>query len=88
MFTECVYVLVKFYEIPREDVADSLKTLLLHKGIINADKSELLQALSYFVDNKLDVVDCILAAKSGPSGFELFTFDRKSDKLARGNSEI
>ena len=42
---ECVYVMEKFYEIPKNEIVDKLSRVLNIKGIVNPDKSEILAAL-------------------------------------------
>ena len=63
---ECVYVMEKFYEIPKNEIVDKLGRILNIKGIINPDKSAILEALLNYEKSTADIVDCILAAKSSP----------------------
>lgn len=76
VLTECVYVLTKFYEVPREETAEKLKKILLYKGIKNKDKDVLMDALDLYSEKELDVVDCLLIKHSERPGFESFSFDR------------
>lgn len=78
---ECVYVLTKIYKVPREKSADSIRDILHYKGIANSDQRELIHALTLFSENNLDIVDCILAAKTTSSGGKLFTFDEELSGL-------
>ena len=39
VLAECVYVLIKFYKVPKAEVVEKLKGLLLYKGIANEDKN-------------------------------------------------
>jgi len=64
VIVECVYVMEKFYRIPRREIADKLSRIFNLSGIVNPDKSEILEALVYFVASKADIVDCLLAASS------------------------
>ena len=80
---ECIYVLTKIYKVPGEKAAGSLIDLLRYKGITNNDQQELIRALSLFSEQGLDIVDCILCAKSKTAGDHLFTFDTDLNKLAR-----
>lgn len=79
---ECVYVLTKIYKVPRDRAAKSLTDILHYKGIANDDRRELIQALSLFSQKGLDIVDCILCAKSAGGGNYLFTFDRGLNKMS------
>lgn len=81
VFVECVYVLTKFYRVPKAEVAASLSTLLRYKGFVNPDKDILLQALALFAGEHIDLVDCILAAAAHHHGVPMFTFDKKLVKV-------
>ncbi len=74
---ECVYVMTKFYNIPKERVSKSLISLLHYKGIINSDREELIEALTIFTNRNIDIVDCVLLAKSKSLNIPIFTFDKK-----------
>jgi predicted nucleic-acid-binding protein len=83
VIAECIYVLTKIYRVPRDRAAKSLIDLLHYKGIANDDRRELIQALSLFSEHRLDIVDCILCAKTMTTGDYLFTFDTEMNKLIR-----
>lgn len=78
---EAVYILTKFYNVPKDNAAEALQGILRYKGISNSDREQLLEALSLFATSGVDVVDCILAVKS--KGKELFTFDKKLKNLSQ-----
>jgi predicted nucleic-acid-binding protein len=78
---ECIYVMEKFYEIPKSEIVDKLSRILNIRGIVNPDKSEILDALIKFKDSGADIVDCILAAKSS-SQRPIISFDKDFKKLA------
>jgi len=77
---ECVYVMEKFYEIPKTEIVEKLSRILNIKGIANPDKSEVLDALVKFENSAADIVDCILAAKSSPQ-HPIISFDKDFKKL-------
>lgn len=77
---ECVYVMEKFYEIPKYEIVDKLSRILNIKGIINPGKSEILDALIKYENSSVDIVDCILAAKSSPLNV-VVSFDKDFKKL-------
>jgi predicted nucleic-acid-binding protein len=83
VIAECIYVLTKIYRVPRDRAAESLIDLLHYKGIANDDRQELIRALSLFSEHGLDIVDCILCAKTMTAGDYLFTFDAEMNKLTR-----
>ena len=80
VIVEAVYILTKFYKVPRGDAAASLQGILHYKGAANADKEQLLVSLTLYAASSLDIVDCVLAVKARER--ELFTFDKKLKKLA------
>ena len=78
---ECVYILLKFYRVPKVDVAASLAGLLLYRGVVNRDKDAMVDALRVFAENKLDIVHCMLIAKGNYDKMTLFTFDKALGKV-------
>ena len=83
VLAECVYVLIKFYKVPKAEVAEKLKGLLLYKGVANEDKKDLVEALNIFSGQGIDIVDCILCAKTRNHNIHLFSFDGKLLKLCQ-----
>lgn len=77
----CVYILTKFYKVPKREAADILVRLLQYKGIANRDKKTLIDALKVFAGQNLDIVDCILLARSKQGKGRLFSFDKALNKL-------
>lgn len=75
VLVECVYVLTKYYRVPRSEAAGKLHALLQYKGIHNPDRQELLDALQQYAKSTLDIVDCILLAKGTAEHTEVFSFD-------------
>lgn len=86
VIAECVYVLTKFYKVPRAEAASVLIDLLQYKGICNTDKAELIHALNLYSDKNLDVVDAILCAKAQDTQRTLVTFDKALQKLSSAHS--
>lgn len=76
VLVECIYVLTKFYKVPKKEASAQLKDLLHYKGVANDDRNELIEALTTFAEKpSLDIVDCILCAKAKKPNMMLFTFD-------------
>jgi predicted nucleic-acid-binding protein len=80
VLVECVYVLEKFYRVPRNDIVDNLTRLLTYPGIVNPDKTDLLKALMLHRHSGTDIVDCILAALSSENSL-IVSFDKDFSKL-------
>jgi predicted nucleic-acid-binding protein len=77
VLVECVYILTKFYKVPRSEAADILVRFLGYKGIMNNDVRELTESLAMFANSTMDIVDCLLFVKSRNYALSLFTFDKK-----------
>lgn len=82
VFTECVYILEKVYKVPKPLIIESLGSLLQYKGLNMDNKAELIQALEYYKDTNLHIVDCLLAANAHVHHIELFSFDAELLKFA------
>ncbi len=80
VIAECIYVLEKFYEVPRSEVVDSISGIFNFTGIVNTDRSEILEALLKFKISYTDIVDCILAAHSS-SEKVVVSFDKDLENL-------
>ena len=81
VLVECVYILMKFYKVPKREVADNLTMLLQYKGIANADRKTLVEALRIFAERNVDIVDCIVLARAKQGKGRLFSFDKALNKL-------
>lgn len=77
---ECVYVMEKFYQIPREKISEKLSKIFNFSGIVNLNRSEMLQGLLNFETSNVDIVDCVLAAMSSSSRV-VISFDKDMMKL-------
>ena len=80
VLVECVYVLVKYYRVPRDETAARLSALLHYRGIANGDTRQILRALELFAEGKLDIVDCVLRSKADTGERRLFSFDERLKK--------
>jgi len=80
VIVECVYVMEKYYEIPKSEIVEKLSAILNFSGIVNSDRSEILEALLKYENSNIDIVDCILAARSSPEKV-VISFDKDIKKL-------
>ena len=80
VLVECVYVLLKVYEVPREKISNVLINLLEYIGIVDKNKSIYISALKKFSNNNIDIVDNILAAFSNDE-YVVASFDKDFEKL-------
>ncbi len=77
---EAFFVLNKFYQLPKEEVIDDLKTILAFAGVINDDKFQIIETLNLVLYKNIDFVDALLCVKSKLYELELFSFDEKLNK--------
>ncbi|HUX43097.1 MAG TPA: PIN domain-containing protein [Rectinemataceae bacterium] len=82
---ECVYVLQRFYKVPRAAIAERLRGLLAYKGLVAAEQELLDQSLELYGRESLDYIDCLLASSAFRGDGQVFSFDKKLNKLAAGN---
>ncbi|MDO9527717.1 MAG: PIN domain-containing protein [Syntrophales bacterium] len=80
VIVECVYVMEKYYGIPKAEIAAKLSGILNFQGIVNTAKSQVLSALLKYEATNADIVDCILAAASTESR-AVVSFDSDMKKL-------
>ncbi|MGA1863058.1 PIN domain-containing protein [Deferribacter thermophilus] len=74
---ETYYVLVSFYNVPKEEALISLKKLLLYKGFIGKEKEILLNAIDYVLNYpKVSLLDWVLCLKSKQKNGAILTFDK------------
>ena len=79
ILTEVVNVLAGRYEVPRKEIASSLKGLLDTVYVERAD--EVVFAFELYTERSLDFIDCLLVAVNQISGRRVATFDEKIAKL-------
>ncbi|MDL2122708.1 MAG: PIN domain-containing protein [Deltaproteobacteria bacterium] len=86
VIVECIYVMEKYYQIPKSEISTKLSGILNFSGIVNLDRSEILEALLKYKSTNIDIVDCLLAAHSSPEKV-VISFDKDMKKL-KAVSEI
>lgn len=84
---ETVWVLEASCRVPRKEIADRLINILNLSGIVNANRSTLIQALLSFKETSIDLADCLLAAYSSPAT-PVISFDGDLKKLGAHKGEI
>jgi predicted nucleic-acid-binding protein len=79
---ECIFVLTKFYKVPRVEAAQKLSGLLDYKGFVGDHLPVLRDAFAAFVANNIAFVDAIILMTARHNGWRLATFDKSLAKLA------
>ena len=74
---ECVYVLQRFYKVPRARIVSSLIDILGYKGLEGEGLKIFEAALATYGNTSLDFVDCLLAAREAAGQGNVFSFDDK-----------
>jgi predicted nucleic-acid-binding protein len=77
---ECVYVLLKVYEIPRPLIADKLSAVLSYAGLYQPQYDHYIQALEIFAVHNVDIVDALLFTRSQQEGSNIQSFDKDIQK--------
>jgi predicted nucleic-acid-binding protein len=79
---ETVYVLESFYETPRPQVAEAVRSLLALDSVISVDSALLLRAIEVYEVERLDFAEAYLVACAESTGInKVASFDRSIDRL-------
>jgi len=78
---EIVYVLEKVYNVKNDEIRDTLLDLFNYENISVDEFEVLAEALHLFGRKRLDFVDAILIAYSKVKGHQIYSFDKKLNKL-------
>ena len=79
---QAYFVLTSYYEVPREEAASSLRTLLSFKGLRVPEKAVLRKCLGTLVERSVDLVDAYLAALCATRQLDgVYSFDEGLEKL-------
>ena len=78
---ETIWVLDSVYEIPREEILDSLNDLLMMTVLKFESPSTIQKFIHSARKNTLDLSDVLIASAAGVSGCEsILTFDKKASR--------
>jgi predicted nucleic-acid-binding protein len=79
---ETVYVLESFYEAPRVQVAEAIRSLLALTSIVVVDPALLLRAIEVYETDRLDFAEAYLVACAESTGVgRVASFDRSIDRV-------
>lgn len=79
---ETVYVLESFYEAPRGQVAEAIRSLLALAWIVVVDPPLLLRAIEVYERDRLDFAEAYLVACAESTGVgRVASFDRSIDRV-------
>lgn len=77
-----VYVLESFYEAPRHQVAEAVRSLLAFESVVSVDPALLLRAVEVYETERIDFAEAYLVACAESTGVaEIVSFDRSLDRV-------
>jgi predicted nucleic acid-binding protein len=79
---ETVYVLESFYEAPRPQVAEAIRSLIVHESMVCVDPALLLRSVELYETDRLDFAEAYLVACAETTGVgRVASFDRSIDRI-------
>jgi predicted nucleic acid-binding protein len=79
---EAVYVLESFYEAPRDQVAEAVRSLVAFDSIVCVDPALLLRAIEVYETERIDFAEAYLVACAESTGVgKVASFDRSLDRI-------
>ncbi|MGH3959666.1 PIN domain-containing protein [Mycobacterium sp.] len=79
---ETVYVLESFYEAPRDQIAQALRSLVAFDSIVCVDPALLLRAIEVYETDRIDFAEAYLVACAESTGIDrVASFDRSIDRI-------
>jgi predicted nucleic acid-binding protein len=79
---ETVYVLQSFYQAPRDQVAEALRSLVGFDSVVCVDPALLLRAIEAYETEKIDFAEAYLVACAESTGVgKIVSFDRSLDRV-------
>jgi predicted nucleic-acid-binding protein len=77
-----VYVLESFYEVPRDDVAQALRSLVAFESIVCVDPALLLRAVEVYETERIDFAEAFLVAGAESTDVgTIVSLDRSIDRV-------
>ncbi len=83
---EVVYVLESFYEVPADQVAGLVRSVIAYPPIRTLDPALLLRSLEVYETHCIDFAEAYLVASAEASGIpDIISFDRSIDRVTTTN---
>lgn len=83
VIAEIVYVLEKVYKVKKSEISSALMQLFNYGNLHMNDHEVVMEALRVYSEKKLDFVDTLLYAYHKVGNHEVYTFDKKLNKLLK-----
>lgn len=79
---ETIYVLESFYEAPRDQIAEAMRSLLAFDAIVVVDAALLLRAIEIYEVDRLDFAESYVVACAESTGVgAIASFDKSTDRV-------
>ena len=79
---ETVYVLESFYETPRDQIGQAVRSLVAFDSILCVDRALLLRAIEVYETDRIDFAEAYLVACAESTGVsKVASFDRSIDRI-------
>ena len=83
VIAETVYVLESFYESPRDEVAQAVRSLVAHDAVVCIDPALILRAAEVYETDRLDFAEAYLVACAESTRVgTIASFDRALDRVS------
>ncbi|CAN5673543.1 type II toxin-antitoxin system VapC family toxin [soil metagenome] len=80
---ETIYVLESFYDAPREQIGESMRSLIAFESIVCVDPALLLRAVEIYEVDRLDFAEAYLVACAESTGVRrVASFDRSVSRVS------
>ncbi|MGV0742557.1 PIN domain-containing protein [Mycolicibacterium sp. XJ870] len=82
VLAETVYVLESFYEVPRAQVAEAMRSLVAFDSIVCVDPALLLRSIEVYETDRIDFAEAYLVACAETTAVgKVVSFDRSIDRV-------
>lgn len=81
IMAESIHVLRSYYAFTHLQISQAMEKVILHIGVTLSDEAVMTDALNTYGQNRLDIADCLLAARSRQANCSVASFDQHFRKL-------
>jgi len=81
VFAEVIWVLSSFYKFPKSKAIQAVKSIQKLSGIKIIDSYEYNQAFSFYEENNVKYIDCLIASLVKDKSYVVISYDKDFDKL-------
>ncbi|MCL2096032.1 MAG: PIN domain-containing protein [Oscillospiraceae bacterium] len=85
VLAEVIYILRRVYQKDKNQICDFISSFIQDNRVITESNAIIMLALDTYKNKNIDFVDCLLYAYSKIFDYEVYTFDKKLNKLLKDN---